>query len=268
MTNGIRDDWGNEHPPIDSPPRIVSLVPSITELLFAIQLGSSVVGRTTYCIRPHPKVQRVPSVGGTKRVDFERAIGLKPTHVIVNVDENTRETADRFAAEGIPVIVTHPITAADNLRLYEMFGSIFGRSEEAEALAGAFRAAWDRLQHVPKGTRRVLYLIWRDPWMTVARDTYIANMLGLIDWTTIPVDASARYPIVELPAALESAERILLSSEPYPFGERDVARFEDDFPDTAGRVRLVDGQLLSWYGPRAIAGLDYLAELATNDTAD
>jgi len=240
--------------------RIVSLVPSLTELVCALGLAGELVGRTGFCVHPKEVVRRVPKVGGTKDVNLARVRALAPTHVILNVDENRKETADALASFVPNLVITHPLAPSDNLGLYRQFGATFGREREAEALCARFQAAYDAARALRLPERRVLYLIWKDPWMTVSRDTYISRTLALFGLQTVPESAPERYPkLDDLRAA--NADLVLLSSEPYRFRDRHVA----DVAGLTGKpARLVDGEMTSWYGPRAIAGLDYMAKFAAN----
>ena len=249
--------------------RIVCLVPSITELLCDLGLASAIVGRTGFCIHPADVVKRIAKVGGTKTVNVEKIRKLTPTHLIVNIDENEKPTVDALARFVPHVIVTHPQTPRDNLDLYRLLGQVFACEREAEALCARFEAAWSSLEHrrvaAPWPERQVLYLIWKDPWMTIARDTYIAAMLALIAWDQIDTSeavsgGSTRYPAIDLSRASSHADLVLLSSEPYRFTDEDVAEVASAC--AIDDVRLVDGELLSWYGSRAIAGLVYLQRLA------
>jgi hypothetical protein len=243
-----------------SAPRIVCLVPSLTELLCDLGLAPQLVGRTGFCIHPREALRRIPKVGGTKDVDIERVRALQPTHVIVNIDENTRETADALAGFVPEVVVTHPLGPLDNPPLYRRLGAIFGRDAEAEALVARFEAALAALQQpAPDATaERVLYLIWRDPWMTVGPDTYIARMLALVGWQAWSPPDTARYPTLRLEDAAGHVDRVLLSSEPYPFRERHLAEVRAALP--AVPVELIDGEQVSWYGSRAITGVGYLGD--------
>ncbi len=257
------DAVGVRHAPITAPARIVSLVPSITELLFALNLGDQVVGRTHYCIHPAPSVATIPSVGGTKKIKYARLQALQPTHVIVNVDENPRELAERLMTDGLPVIVTHPLKPEDNVPLYRLIGGIFNRAAEAEALVARFERTLAELRQVAWPRRRVLYLIWRKPWMGVSRETYIARMLALVGWETLPAESEVRYPELVLDKALlDAADLILFSSEPYRFLPEHLATFARDYDCPPEKLRLIDGEMTSWYGSRAIQGLRYLAQLA------
>jgi len=260
-----------------APVRIASLVPSITELLFDLGLADRIVARTGFCIHPEPAVRNVPKVGGTKDVKLDKLRALAPTHVVVNIDENRRETVDEIRAFVPNVIVTHPCRPDDNFALYALLGGIFGRQAEAARLAADLQAALDALRAGRWPARRVLYAIWQDPWMTVSRQTYISQMLALVNWATWPDAGSApeacvdgdcsrpnaageRYPTFRWSDALvRELDAVLLSTEPY--------RFTDDHADALERqigkpVLLVDGEMLSWYGSRAVAGVRYLKTLA------
>ncbi|MCA3187809.1 MULTISPECIES: helical backbone metal receptor [unclassified Cupriavidus] len=269
------DAVGQQHGPAEGAVRIASLVPSITELLFDLGLADQIVARTGFCIHPEPAVRAVAKVGGTKDVKLDRLRDLAPTHVIVNIDENRRDTVDEIRRFVPHVIVTHPCRPEDNFGLYAGLGEVFGRQAEAARLSADLRAALDALRARAWPARRVLYAIWQDPWMTVSRDTYISQMLALVNWSTWPdaapqacVDgdcsrpnaAGERYPTFRWSDALvRDLDAVLLSTEPY--------RFTEDHADALERqigkpVLLVDGEMLSWYGSRAVAGARYLKTLA------
>ncbi|HEY0820028.1 MAG TPA: helical backbone metal receptor, partial [Rhizobacter sp.] len=196
---------------------------------------------------------------------------LAPTHVLVNVDENRQDIVAAVKAMGAELLVTHPKAPEDNLALVDQFVAVFGRlpgvAERAARLNEALR---DELARSGAGGHppcRVLYLIWHDPWMTVARDTYISRMLASVHWQTQPVvqggeHGAARYPVVlgDEPW-LASVQRVLLSSEPFRFSQAHAAQAQALCPQAV--VQRVDGELLSWYGARAVPGLRYLRELAS-----
>ena len=259
------------------PPRIASLVPSLTELLFELGLGPWLVARTGFCIHPRDAVAALPKVGGTKDVNLAKLRRLAPTHVLVNIDENRRETVDAIrawaAANGAPapqIVVTHPLAPDDNLALVDQllghFGALDGVRERAGRLRSALRDELDQTRPDGRALQRVLYLIWRDPWMTVARDTYIARMLERVNWQTLPAldggpSGAARYPVVRGDEAwLAQIDQVLLSTEPYAFGAAHLDEAQALCPNA--RVRLVDGEMLSWYGARAVPGLRYLRQIA------
>jgi len=248
--------------------RIACLVPSITELLFDLGLGDQVVARSHYCIRPAGRVERVPSVGGTKKIKHRLLKELQPTHVILNIDENTRPMAEQLATYVPHLIVTHPLAPEDNLDLYRRIGNTFGREAEAEALCGRFEQKLTELQAAvgDRPRRQVLYLIWRDPWMTVARDTYMARSLALVRWDTWPETAEQRYPVVAItPELLATVDRVLFSSEPYRFRPEHLAEFARDYGCPPDKLQLIDGEMTSWYGSRAVQGLEYLRRSAAED---
>lgn len=247
--------------------RIASLVPSVTELLFALGLGPRLVARTGFCVRPAAAVRSVPKIGGTKDPHLERLRQLQPTHVIVNVDENRRETVEALRPWVPELIVTHPCGPEDTLGLLALlsqaFGAAAGVTERADRLSEELRR---ELTMAPPGPpRAALVLIWKDPWMTVARDTYIARMLERVGWRSWPdVEGghagAARYPTLSGDEPwLSRVCDLLLPSEPYRFGPEHVAAARRLCP--GARVHLVDGELLSWYGPRTAEGLRYLRRL-------
>ena len=265
MTSDRTDFAGREHPRAGSEPRIVSLVPSITELLFDLGLGPFVAGRTTFCVHPRSGVGSVPRVGGTKTVRLDRLRGLRPTHVIVNVDENRRSDVEAIESFTQNVVVTHPLEPGDNPGLFRLLGAIFGREKAAGALEREFTAGLDALRATADRfpARRVLYLIWKEPWMTVSRDTYISRALALVNWETAAHDASVRYPEVALAEPLfADVDLVLLASEPYPFKPEHAALVRAAPGGARVPITLIDAEMVSWYGSRAIPGLRYIAEFA------
>jgi ABC-type Fe3+-hydroxamate transport system substrate-binding protein len=258
------DAAGTRHEVASAAARIVSLVPSITELLFDLGLQANVVGRTGFCIHPKDLVRKVPKVGGTKTIDLARIKRLHPTHLVVNIDENPRGMVEEIAKFVPTVVVTHPCAPRDNLDLYRLLGGIFSRQQHAEELCRRFEHAYDEVATIGAAwpRQKVLYLIWKAPWMTVSSDTYISRMLATVGWDTVAPSSNARYPTVDLsPAVLSQVSFVLLSSEPYSFRERHCVEVLDVMPERSRtRVALIDGAMASWYGSRAIPGLNYLRE--------
>jgi len=264
----VVDAIGQRHARFANPAalRIACLVPSITETLFALGLGDKVVARTGFCIHPEPAVRDVPKVGGTKDVNVGRLIETEPTHVIVNIDENRKETVDHLRRVIPHVIVTHPMVPEDNALLFRLLGHVFSADDAALRLTRALADALTRARAVGAAVpvQTALYAIWKNPWMTVSRDTYVSAMLATVGWKTLPVQAPKRYPEVPRDDSVwQDAERIFLSSEPYLFGDEHVAELKRDGA-LEQPVELIDGEMVSWYGVRAIAGLNYLADLREN----
>ncbi len=255
------DALGTVHRPCQGEPRIVSLVPSITELVCDLGLADRLVGRTGFCIHPREVLRKVAKIGGTKDVKLDVIRSLRPTHLIVNIDENRRETVEALSGFIPNVIVTHPCVPEDNVALYRLLGGIFGVEQSAEDLVSRFTAALAEADAMRArlAPEQVLYLIWREPWMAVSRQTYISAMLARVGWISWPAEADKRYPAFGWDAPwLNPVERVLLSSEPYSFREKHVA----EVARLSGRpVELIDGEMASWYGSRAIAGIRYLADL-------
>jgi ABC-type Fe3+-hydroxamate transport system substrate-binding protein len=281
MSEHTVDAAGIEHIGAGDEARIVSLVPSITELLFALGLDRQIVGRTGFCVHPRERVRAVPKVGGTKSVRLDALRALRPTHVIVNVDENERTTVDQLRAFVPHIVVTHPLAPEDNLALFALIGAIFGREDAAQDLARKLKTRLAAIKARDWPAQRVLYAIWRDPWMTVARDTYISAMLRLVNWHTLPDVAGGaagapRYPAFDLSAPwLADVDRVLLSSEPYRFTQAHCDALAQDLraagspmgtmgrPQAGRRIELIDGEQVSWYGSRAIEGIGYLQRYAS-----
>ena len=263
------DAVGVEHAKAASGARIVSLVPSITELLFALKLDAQIVGRTGFCVHPRDKLRQVPKIGGTKAVKIDAVRALQPTHAIVNIDENEFETVERLR-EFVPhVVVTHPLAPEDNLSLYALLGAIFDREDEARQVGTALQMQLDAAAARAWPQQNVLYAIRREPWMTVARDTYISAMLRLVNWQTLPdiqggEKGAARYPSFDFENApwLTKVDRVLLSSEPYRFTQQHCDALEQDARLEGKRIGLIDGEMVSWYGSRAIDGIAYLLRYA------
>lgn len=259
------DALGREHQPVvaDAAPRIVSLVPSLTELLCDLGLAPWLVGRTGFCVHPAATVRVIPKVGGTKDVNLDKVRRLAPTHLVVNIDENRKETVEALAPSVPHVIVTHPCAPRDNLALYRLLGGIFRAREQAETLCAAFEREYAALAAAPKGApRTLLYCIWKDPWMTVSCDTYIARMMAEIGWQCWAAPPANRYPTFTWSdELLQAIDGVLLSTEPYRFTEAHANTLQERIGKP---VRLLDGEMMSWYGSRAVAGLRYLRGLISS----
>ena len=257
--SSLVDALGQAHLPAPDA-RIVCLVPSITELLCDLGLAGKLVGRTGFCIHPRDVVAAIPKVGGTKDVNIEKIRRLAPTHVVVNIDENEKPTVDKLADFVPHIVVTHPNAPRDNLDLVRLMGGLFGAVDAAARWCADFEMEYTHLRASARGpARTVLYCIWQEPWMTVSQDTYIAAMLAELGWR-VPDLGADRYPRFAWSQALvDGLDAVLLSTEPYRFTEAHADALEKQIGIP---VLLVDGEMMSWYGSRALAGLRYLRELA------
>lgn len=237
------------------PRRIVSLVPSLTEALFELGLGERVVGVTDWCVHPARALASLPRVGGTKNPDLAAIRALRPGLVIANREENRRRDVERLEAAGIAVWVTYPRTVADGVALLRELAVLGGRERELATLVSPIEAAVAEASAAAPGRRpRVFCPIWKKPWMAVGGDTYAHDLLRLCGGDNVFSErGDRRYPIVseeEIVAA--RPEVVLLPDEPFAFGPRDAAELAAlPLPAAAhGRIHLIDGTLLSWYGPR------------------
>ncbi|MCB9760905.1 MAG: ABC transporter substrate-binding protein [Alphaproteobacteria bacterium] len=241
------------------PRRIVSLVPSTTETLFALGLGDRVVGVTRFCVHPAEALRGLPRVGGTKDLDLDRLDALHPDLVIGNAEENTREIFDAVEAR-CPLYVAFPRTVDEALDDLSTTGRLVGASAQAEALRSTIEARRAALAARVAGRRfTYAYLIWRGPWMAVSGDTFIAAMLAEAGGVNAFAERQPRY-FTLAPAELVGVDRVLLSSEPFPFKPRHAAELAEAGVDP-GRVAFVDGELCSWHGARMARAFPYLGTL-------
>ncbi|MFV1978179.1 MAG: cobalamin-binding protein [Myxococcota bacterium] len=241
--------------PARSAKRIVSLVPSVTESLFCLGLGDRIVGITDWCVHPSDRVSGLPRVGGTKNPSVRKILELEPDLVIANREENPKRTVVALRTTGVDVWVTYPRTVRDSVVLLCELAELGATAEAVESIVRSVeetvRAAEERR---PACGLPVFCPIWKKPWMAVGGDTYASSLLELCGGTNVFADhGDRRYPIVELEQIVAAApEVILLPSEPYDFGPRDVRELAALTLPAArsGRIHLIDGTLVSWYGPR------------------
>jgi len=270
--------------------RAVSLVPSITETLFALEAGDCLVGRTRYCIHPDPDVRAIERIGGTKDPDVARIVALAPDLVLANREENLAPHIAELRAAGIPVHVSEPRTPDDALALVAFLGMAFERIEEAAAIvyqgelvlhelgeAASERAAIDGLRLIPRGKLRATALVWREPWMVAGGDTYIGGVLEALGFANAfgKRDRYPRVSVEELVAARPDV--VLLPSEPYEFDEDDAAELAGLMGEVRGtggvagahagpampapRLVLCSGEDLMWFGSRTPEALRRLRQV-------
>ncbi len=247
--------------------RIVSLVPSITETLFALGAGERVVGVTIYCVHPAEQVRTRTRVGGTKNIALKTIVELAPDLVIANVEENRRQQIAALEEAGLRVFVTFPRTIEGCLKMIADVAALAGADEPGKALIGAVEQARAEVASPARAApARVLCPIWKNPYMTVNRDTFVDSVLRAAGGENVFADKAERYPRFTLDEVLErKPEVILLPTEPYHFGPADMSDFAAlgaRVPAVRdGRMYIVEGELLSWYGPRLPRALRTISAL-------
>lgn len=240
--------------------RLISLCPSLTELVYDLGVGDSLVGRTKFCVHPADRVESVEKVGGTKNPKIERIVELKPDLVLMNDEENRKEDADALQAAGIRVHSSMPRTATETATMVRSIGIVLGRSREAELIAADIERRADRVRREASHHPPIRYacLIWRDPIMTVSDDTFIAGLLALPGGQNVFGDSDERYPTIAA-EQLHDADPlvVLLPNEPFPFQSKHVDELSEQTRLPRDRFKLADGELLSWHGSRTPRGIDY-----------
>jgi ABC-type Fe3+-hydroxamate transport system substrate-binding protein len=223
--------------------RIVSLVPSLTKLVIDLGLADQVAGRTRFCVHPKEIVENIPIVGGTKNPRLDKIREIDPDYIIANKEEN-RPQDIKALIDDYEVNVTDIATIEDALITIHEFGKIFGVSAKAEKMISKIQQRLDERPDEPE--LRTVYMIWKDPWMTVGRDTYIHDVMEHWNLPNVFADKT-RYPKLKLKSLKTyNPDLVLLSSEPYPFKEKHLLQVEEECP--AARVLLVEGEWFSWYG--------------------
>jgi ABC-type Fe3+-hydroxamate transport system substrate-binding protein len=267
MKVAVQDAFGLLFESREPARRIVSLIPSITEILFRLGAGDRVVGVTKFCTEPPDGVGAKPKVGGQKNPRLEAILALKPDLVIANVEENRKEHVEAMRAAGLRVLVTYPRTVEEGIQLIRDLGVLTRCADRAEAMARRCDAARVEVNARIEGRPpiRVFCPIWRRPYMTINGDTFVDAMLRACGGMNVFRDRSERYPTVTLAemAALKP-EVILLPDEPFPFAEKHKEDFHGlaDVPAIrSGRLMLLDGKRLCWYGPRIADSLLALESL-------
>lgn len=227
------------------PQRIVCLVPSITELLVDFGLESAIVGCTKFCVRPLHLRSRQRNIGGTKNVRLEKVKELSPDLIIANKEENTREDVEYLAGQ-FPTWVSQVRTVTEAEEMITNLGCLFAAEDRSKAIIAANRMTLER--HRLPTSQKSLYLIWREPWMSVGSDTYIHDVMQQLGYVNVIGD-QLRYPTLSVEEIRALApEQIMLSSEPYPFKQEHLEEWRELLPHA--KVELVDGEFFSWYGSR------------------
>lgn len=241
------------------PKRIVSLVPSITELLFDLGADDEIVGITRFCIHPENKVASVKKIGGTKNVDIEKVLALQPDLIIGCKEENTKADIEALAAK-VPVWICDVGNLDDSMNLVHEVGALLDREVVAQSILVNIKNNFAKLEVVQN--TKVAYLIWNKPMMVAANSTFIHDMLCTIGLENVFAERT-RYPATTIDELQKlNPEVLLLSSEPFPFKEEHVRFFSESLPNST--VLLVDGTFFSWYGSRLVHSPDYFNSISSS----
>ena len=237
--------------------RIVSVVPSQTELLHYLGLEEETIGITKFCIHPEEWFRNKIRVGGTKSIDIQRVIELNPDCIIANKEENIKEQIEELAIH-LPVLVTDVNNLETAFRMITDIGSLTQKTTEADSLVKEIQHRFDQLP-VPGSPIPAAYLIWKDPYMTTGSDTFIHNMLQKAGFENVFTNRH-RYPEISVTDIQNSGCKVvLLSSEPYPFKQKHIDELQEELPGIT--IRLVDGEMFSWYGSRLLQAPAYFKQL-------
>lgn len=240
------------------PKRIVSLVPSQSELLFDLGLEDEVVGITKFCVHPEAWFRSKERVGGTKRVDLLKIKALQPDLILANKEENNKaeiHQMEQFA----PVYITDVRDLGSAYDMIQGVGHLVNRGEQGRNLVKQIKRQFAALPR-PQNQKRVVYLIWKDPYMAAGPDSFIHHMLSAAGFENAILDAGGRYPELTIDQIGELEPDVLfLSSEPFPFKRKHLLEVQDSFPHIP--IQEVDGEVFSWYGSRMLRAADYFRGL-------
>lgn len=237
------------------PKRIISLVPSKTELLYDLGLNKEIVGITKFCIHPKEQVKAVEKIGGTKQLHLEKIAALEPDLIIANKEENTKEQIE-WLAQRFPLYLSDIQTINDALEMIERVGDLVGKSESATQWVKSIEHEREVFRCAKGSAGTACYLIWKNPYLGVGANTYIHSMLTEGGWDNVLADDYERYPELELSEIIAAEPQyVFLSSEPFPFKEKHIKELKEALPHTT--IKLVDGELFSWYGSRMKFAFSY-----------
>jgi ABC-type Fe3+-hydroxamate transport system substrate-binding protein len=256
----IIDDLGRTLILKEKPKRIISLVPSLSELLVDLGLKNKLVGITRFCVHPKSLAKEKTSVGGTKKVNYTKIKALKPDFILCNKEENTQEMVLKLA-QIAPVFVSDINTIEDTLNLIHNLGNIFECNEKATYIIDIIQNKQKDFQVTVRAKKplKTAYFIWKKPWMLAGENTFINSLLALNKFNNQFL-SKGHYPEIKL-EELKDLDLMLLSSEPYPFKQKDIEELQ---AYTDAKIILVDGEYFSWYGSRLIKAFDYFKKLSLN----
>lgn len=258
----LTDQLGTIHIFETTPKRIVSLVPSQTELLYDLGLEESIIGITKFCVHPYHLKSTKKTIGGTKKVHYEKIRLLQPDIIIANKEENTKEIVEELS-EICPVWVTDIISIEDSLQMISDFGQLFNKRTEAQKWIDKINFGYQDFQSfiIDKPVEKAAYFIWANPYMVAGNNTFINEMMQLNHFENIYANREERYPeiIIQKMRIQGDPDLVLLSSEPFPF--KDEHAFELGRYTHHAKTVFVDGEMFSWYGSRLVKAFDYFKKL-------
>lgn len=236
--------------------RIISTVPSITELLYSLGLGDEVSGITKFCVHPREWLDSKTRIGGTKNLNLDKIKKLKPSLIIANKEENIKEQVEELA-KYFEILLTDVNNFDEAIKMIEEVGTIVGKTVEARKLITSIHSRFSNLRLT--SYRPAAYFIWQDPYMTVGGDTFINDMMLRAGFRNIYANRN-RYPIISIEEVKNAPpEYVLLSSEPFPFTQKHADEWQQQLP--CSKIILVDGEMFSWYGSRMLLAADYFKRI-------
>ncbi len=254
----VTDQIGHQFELKQTPERIISLVPSQTELLYDLGLEDRVVGITKFCVHPQEWFKTKARVGGTKTLNFEKIENLNPDLIIANKEENTQSEIELLKTK-YPVYTSDISNLNDSLEMIVGIGKITHAKEQAKQIASTIQKEFNKLAELKKNSKSVLYFIWQNPYMSVGTSTFIHDMLSKCGFKNVIKNAE-RYPELSVESIKNmEPDYIFLSSEPFPFKEKHQLELQQEFPDS--KIMLVDGEFYSWYGSRLKQAPNYFVGL-------
>ncbi len=243
-----------------SPLRIVSLVPSQTELLVELGLEDYIVGVTKFCVHPPHIRKNKTVVGGTKQVHIKKIQNLNPDIILCNKEENTPKMV-RELEKIAQVHISDIIKIEDALEMISDYGSIFSKEAKAGEIIQYIKKEMELLKSPLLPKLKIAYFIWREPWMLAGRNTFINTLMELNGWQNVVRDKNSRYPEIKLgQLKILQPEVVFLSTEPFPFKIKHKKEIREHFE---GKIELVDGEYFSWYGSRLVPAMKYFREFQT-----
>lgn len=250
--------------------KIISLVPSMTETLCDLGLQENIIGRTKFCVSPKNLHLTSTEVGGTKDPDIEKIVALKPTHILLNTEENTKacrqQLREHKKLKDVIFYESFPKNIYDSIKMVDDLGKLFNKQELTYTWKNNVEILLEHCKNKNFEKHFYAYFIWREPWMVAGQNTYIAEMLKLVGFENVIQTGEhmlERYPSIEATDnRIEQAEYLFFSSEPYPFKQRHIDEFLSLNRNLLNKqCRIIDGQMLSWYGTRSLFGLEYCLNL-------